>query len=159
VGLSTEYRPNGVLAIAIILIIFAVLGLIGAITFELIFVAAEYQNASLIAMVNFMLSLYFGVPLMHALIVNSITLYFAQSNIIYMHVGAVVVIIFSVVYIITAIGLLGMKNWGRYLALIIGILSIIEGVIGLLVLIGIIPLIFGIIVVVYLNGDVKYEFE
>jgi hypothetical protein len=57
-----------------------------------------------------------------------------------------------------AIGLLYMKNWGRYLALVVSIASIVAGVITILWLVGLIPLGFGIGMLVYLLGDVKHEF-
>ena len=55
--------------------------------------------------------------------------------------------------------MLYIKKWGYYLALIIGALNIVGGVLSLLSLVGVINLVFGIIIVVYLLGDVKYEFE
>jgi len=81
------------------------------------------------------------------------------SSVDYLHLATFIVLIAVVLYVIAAVGLLKMKNWGRYLALIIGIFDIIVGVIGLIAIVGLIPLIFGIIIVVYLAGDVKYEFE
>lgn len=53
--------------------------------------------------------------------------------------------IVAMIYVFAAIGLFRMKRWGRYLALIFGVVMI--------------PALFGIVVVVYLMGSVKYDFE
>lgn len=76
-------------------------------------------------------------------------------------------LILSLLSIFTIIGLLRMKRWGRYLALIMGILYIMSGVVPVIlgietyvaIGIGLIIAIFGVVIIVYLMGDVKYEFE
>ena len=71
-------------------------------------------------------------------------------------------LIFAVLYFIASVGLLYMKNWGYYLALIIGIINIIGGVLILVVAIdltGLIILVFGIVIVVYLMRKAKFYFE
>ncbi|MGQ9723102.1 MAG: hypothetical protein ACUVXA_17500 [Candidatus Jordarchaeum sp.] len=60
-----------------------------------------------------------------------------------------------------------MKNWGRILAMIFGIISMIMGIGIILIpiiptfgfLIGLLLLALGIGIVIYLAGDVKYEFQ
>jgi hypothetical protein len=73
----------------------------------------------------------------------------------------VVIVIFFVaeMYVFAAIGLFQMKRWGRTLALILGVIMIIGGILLLLIMVGIIPLTIGIIAIVYLMTDVKHEFE
>ncbi|WXG42264.1 MAG: hypothetical protein WED07_16110 [Candidatus Freyarchaeum deiterrae] len=66
-----------------------------------------------------------------------------------MNIWQIVLVLFmftvAEMYVFAAFGLLHMKRWGRYLALILGV--------------GMIPWILGIAIVVYLMRDVKYDFE
>jgi hypothetical protein len=145
------YRPGGVITIAIFSILIAALALVGAIVIWAILIPLEYQTwIGLITTDSYLVSL--GQP---PIIFYSDPSYLISTYTIY----GVVALIFAGIYLVTGAGLLTMKKWGYYLGLIMGILSIIGGVIGLLFIIGIIPLIFGIVVVVYLAGDVKHEFE
>lgn len=61
----------------------------------------------------------------------------------------VVVEIVGMPNVFTAIGLFQMKRWGRYLALILGAIMLISGLIGLLFIIGVIPFAFGLAAVLY----------
>ncbi|MBS7249267.1 MAG: hypothetical protein KIH08_01545, partial [Candidatus Freyarchaeota archaeon] len=81
----------------------------------------------------------------------------------------VAMLIVSIIYFVTAIGLLAMKNWARIITVIIGFLYILAGIgmlvyggisINILLLIwGVVNLLWGIILVAYLMSDVKEEFE
>jgi uncharacterized membrane protein (DUF2068 family) len=154
-----SYRPGGVVAIAVFFIIFAVVGFAAVIFLEFVMVASMAQAASISTIGNLILGIYIGLPPSSAvLFALTQSAWSAPSYGLY-HIAAAILIIGSVIYLLSAVGLLMMKKWGYYLALIIGIFTIIGGIIGLLAIIGIIPLIFGIIVVVYLAGDVKHEFE
>ncbi|MEM3562087.1 MAG: hypothetical protein QXR19_02540 [Candidatus Jordarchaeaceae archaeon] len=173
------YRPSGVVAIAVMFIIFSVLCLIGVIFFETVTVAGEYRLAYLSLFVSFA---FFQVspsppgfwigPLI------SVFDYLSEINV--YHLVAAIIFIFSLGYLFAGIGLLQMKHWGYYMALIMALMNIILSVFTVLAgryslglglgvtpifggsrlgsVFGVIPLIFGIIVFVYLLGDVKYEF-
>lgn len=79
------------------------------------------------------------------------------------------VLIVSLVYFATAIGLFAMKNWARIIMIIIGVLYLLGGIgmliFGgitidiLLILWGLLNLLWGIILVAYLNSDVKHDFD
>lgn len=76
-----------------------------------------------------------------------------------------VVPIFGVMSVPASIGLFFMKIWGRYLGIILGIVSIILAVTLFLfgpyrfsLLLTMIFLVFGVVLIVYLFGDLKYEF-
>ncbi|WXG41377.1 MAG: hypothetical protein WED07_11530 [Candidatus Freyarchaeum deiterrae] len=89
---------------------------------------------------------------------SALTSYFTPQSI-FNQIGVIVIFIVAEMYVFAAIGLFRMKNWGRILALILGVIMIIGSIFLLLIIVGIIPLTIGIIVVVYLMTDVKYEFE
>ncbi|MEM2136144.1 MAG: hypothetical protein QW261_11480 [Candidatus Jordarchaeaceae archaeon] len=82
--------------------------------------------------------------------------------------GAAMLIV-SILYFVTAIGLFAMKNWARIIMVIIGFLYILAGIgmlifggisINILTIIwGVVNLLWGIILVAYLMSDVKDEFE
>jgi len=160
-------RPGGVVALAVIFIIIAVLGVIGAIVLEAVTVS-QYQASNFANFLQIPLAYLFsaGLPPLYRefIIMMAITSAFSSvgstmATIGYINIGVLIGLIFIVFYILAAIGLLMMKNWGRILALIVGIFDIIGGIFALFAIVGLIPLIIGIVIVVYLSGDVKYEFE
>ncbi|MGQ9723086.1 MAG: hypothetical protein ACUVXA_17420 [Candidatus Jordarchaeum sp.] len=80
------------------------------------------------------------------------------------------VLIVSLIYFATAIGLFAMKNWARIIMIIVGLLYLLGGIgmiiFGILAILnilliiwGIINLLWGIILVSYLASDVKHDFE
>jgi len=167
------YRPAGVIALAIILMNIAFLSILGGI---LIFTSVlpplfEHQASLTYSLATFFIFpisvLFYGLgPLVVAATVGG--LYETPSLIFVYSLVAWIILIFGVLSILTSIGLICMKSWGRYLGLVLGISAIIMsvaffGVMFLGLLIGIpftlIFLIFGIITVVYLAGDVKHEFQ
>jgi hypothetical protein len=160
-----SYRPGGVLALAILFIIFGVLGVVGAIGYLIVATSAmSGAIAVTLALVYLaqMSAQSSGIPLQPSGFSFFLTfgpMSTAQYNLSASYFALVLGVIFAALFILTAVGLLRMKNWGRILALIFGILCIIGGAIGLLAIVGIIPLAFGIIVVAYLMGSVKDEFE
>ncbi|MBS7249398.1 MAG: DUF2127 domain-containing protein [Candidatus Freyarchaeota archaeon] len=146
-----SYRPGGVIALAILFFIFGALGIIGGIAIELTVIAQSYTTLH-------------NMILWDAILrrVDFFTLILAASQLSYIsmsHFFVVCIVIFSGLYLLAGVGLFMMKNWGRMLALILGILNIVGGIFEMFSLVGIIPLVFGIIVLVYLMGDVKYDFE
>lgn len=162
------YRPGGVIVLSVIFIIIAVLGVIGAAAIEA--VIASNQNivtTDIITLGIIFLGLYLPSPFPELIgylipfIVSSMAMSINStlSNISYLHLGTFVVLAAVVLYIITAVGLLRMKFWGRYLALIMGIFGIIVGIVTIIIGVGILLLIFGILIIIYLTGDVKYDFE
>jgi hypothetical protein len=154
-------RPGGVTVIAILFIILAALGIAGSVV--LIISTASYisQEAALNGIIFYSSLMMYGLPFDPVgffLVINT-TISFGQGILDVDYVVLGISVIIAALYVVTSYGLFRMKNWGRVLALVWGVLMIIGGAIGLLVIVGIIPLIFGIIVVVYLTRDVKHEFE
>ncbi len=146
-----SYRPVGVIALAILFFVFGALGIIGGIAIELTVIAQSYTSLNTMIL--------FDVILRR---VNFFTLFYAVNQLSYInmyHFYVVCIVIFSALYFLAGVGLFMMKNWGRMLALFLGILNIVGGIFAMLSLVGIIPLVFGIIVLIYLMGDVKYDFE
>ena len=165
------YRPTGVTAISILLIIGGIIGTligiglwndglasythgIGGLILTLISISI-HPPASSPAIVILMQELWFTQPdLQVAYWLQFMGLFIAVS---------------SLMYIVSTPGLLLMKNWGRYLALLIGIADIIFGIIAMIasfinislilgLIFGLIALVWGIILTVYLLGEVKYDF-
>ncbi|MEX2751367.1 MAG: hypothetical protein Q6366_005720 [Candidatus Freyarchaeota archaeon] len=146
-----SYRPGGVIALAILFFIFGILGIIGGIAIELTVIAQSYTSLYTMILWDVILRR-----------VDFFTLIFASNQLSYInmyHFYVACIVIFSGLYFLAGVGLFMMKNWGRMLALILGILNIVGGVFAMFLLVGIILLVFGIIVLVYLMGDVKYDFE
>lgn len=148
------YRPSGVTVIAIVFVIIAAIGIISG--GLLVFYIPMSQNMTIYsAIYNYFylqsnISLFppeYAIILLNAAYMNLIiSMMNAQSlaNMVYWVVAAVV--ISSAACEITAFGLLSMKKWGYYLAIILGILSI--------------PSIIGLVIVIYLLvSDVKDDFE
>jgi len=183
--MCVAYRPSGVVAIAVMFIIFSVLCLIGVVFFETVTVAGEYRLAYLSLFVSFA---FFQVsPSPPGLWIGPLISVFDYLSIINIyHMVATIIFIFSICYLFAGVGLLQMKYWGYYMALIMAMMNIIFSIFaflfggptstylfslsgflfgglaspfgGLGLIFGVIPLIFGIMVFVYLLGDVKYEF-
>jgi uncharacterized membrane protein (DUF2068 family) len=155
-----SYRPGGVIAIAIFFIIFGALGVIAAIGYlisiEMNITSSTYTSLGILLYLS-STSGYTTHPFLLGTALNAPLSWQSVLNTAYITIP--VGVVFAALFVITAVGLLRMKNWGRILALIFGILMIIGGAIGLLVIVGIIPLVFGIVVVAYLMGSVKDEFE
>jgi hypothetical protein len=165
------YRPDGVIVLSVFFIIIAVLGVIGAVAIEAVIVTAS--QSTLTSNIAYLLGIIFLIPyspfpippeLIEYLVpsiasATAISISTSLSNIAYLHIATFVILVAVALYIITAVGLLQMKAWGRYLALIMGIFDIIAGIITSFIGVGILILIFGILILIYLTGDVKYEFE
>lgn len=169
------YRPAGVIAFAIILFILAGLGIIAGILYFIQPISPEVNlNLELISFYNWIYTYYaetgyypMGLFTLGGMEMN---LYERYDLIFYFKTVASMGLILSVVNILSGYGLLQMKNWGRYLALLFGFVAIFSGIIFLaLSVIGMIPsylfpvhlvpLIFGIVLIVYMLGDVKNEFQ
>ncbi|MBS7249399.1 MAG: hypothetical protein KIH08_02230 [Candidatus Freyarchaeota archaeon] len=174
------YRPSGVVAIAVMFIISSVLCLIGIVFLETVTVAGEYRSAYLSLFVS--LAFFQVSPSPPGLWIEPLVSMFSYlSEINIYHLVAAIIFIFSLCYLFAGVGLLQMKHWGYYMALIMALMNIILSAFAVLaggsslglvlgvvtpiwgsrfgLVSGIVPLIFGIIVFVYLLGDVKYEFE
>ncbi|MFB0563536.1 MAG: hypothetical protein ACETWM_20235 [Candidatus Lokiarchaeia archaeon] len=149
-----SYRPGGVTAIAILFMIIAGLGIIAGILGEIYYVT-DYTN-SIYSDLSFGISLLYipsfssesGIYFVYLVVINAIN---DLSSVIYLHLVVLGILIVSGLHLFASVGLLRMKKWGYYLALIIGILYIFS--------LGIIGIIMGILILVYLLRDVKYEFE
>lgn len=159
-----SYRPSGVVAIAIFFIIFSVLSLIGVVFFETVTIAGEYRSAYLSLFVS--LAFFQVSPSPPGLWIGPLISVFNYLSLINIyHVVAAITFVFSLCYLFAGVGLLQMKHWGYYMALIMALTNIILSAFAVLVrefglglFLGVILLIFGIVVFVYLLGDVKYEF-
>lgn len=150
------YRPRGITALAIILIMLAVLGFITGIVIG-IEILKSYHNSMYINILFALLAFHTPSMLLGPSFLYYLSFaYINQSNINGLWFRFSAVLIYSGIYLISSVGLLYMKKWGYYLTLIIGILNITGGLFTLLL--GIIPLIFGIAIVLYLLSDIKYEF-
>ncbi len=149
------YRPRGVIALAIIFIILAACGIITAVWIEILFVV-DYNSLyrDLFFMLNLIYSPSIPPPLAIAFILlgnlanSTFDILFRASSLQWLVVS---LLLFFGIFIIDGIGLLKMKKWGYYLALVLGILFIITFTI---------LIILGIAILVYLLvSDVKYEFK
>lgn len=125
-------RPGGLIALSIFLFIFAGVGIISGIMFKIAWVPEKwYQIYIVIAMYSHWEI--WGLPF------TSIDLSYISATwdlvhiINYVNIMLVIFAIFSPVYIITGVGLLSMKKWGRYLALIVGGASMIVSLLVILV--------------------------
>lgn len=119
------YRPERIISLAIILIIFGVLGIIAAFWVETYITLGYYiQNAYL--SMFFVLSLFTeGIGRQLGLI-NLINLINNPSyNLTYIHLAVVAGLIGSVVCIIAAVGLYYMKKWAYFLGVTILVLYVI----------------------------------
>ena len=152
------YRPLGVTIISILLIIAAALIIIGGTILVYAVLQSEYLNLSLSYWIGYELFITGGGDdFMLAGISGFLS---GEQTDIYIWYGLFVCfLIYSGLSFPAGIGLFYMKNWGRYLALVVSIFSMILGVITIFWLVGLIPLGFGIGMLVYLVGDVKYEFQ
>lgn len=153
-------RPRGIIASAIILVIISALGIIGGII--LVTTTLAMENTGL-ALSQGLLIWYTGqgyfdiVGVSYAMSASSASEHKAVISLLY---GALAfVLIFSLLCLPASYGLFYMRKWGRYLAIIVGGLSIIAGLITLYYIVGLITLILGIVLLAYLSGDVKYEFQ
>lgn len=165
-------RPIELTIIPIIFFVFAVLGI--SLGIKILPEALPHSHLyveifSWISMFQFLQSLGMS-PLVliaqYTYLGNPIGRILFEINILNIIYGVFVII--PTVYAISGIGLLSIKKWGRYLALITGVVSITIGLFSLLLLlmnysfrlyIGLILLLIGIIVIPVLMGDIKYAFE
>ncbi|WXG42262.1 MAG: hypothetical protein WED07_16100 [Candidatus Freyarchaeum deiterrae] len=171
----SSQRPMGITALAIIFLILATLGIIAGILVAAV-VVPTFQNT----LQNDFLSIFFsfGITPMYIYAQSAFLLDILGATQLLSSIGAyqfiaVGALIGSVLHILDGVGLLYMKKWAYYLALILGISGIIAGVIGIISIQGIMALIagviivmylifaliFGIIIVVYLMVKIKHEFE
>ena len=173
-------RPTGVTILGIFFMVFVVLGVIAGIA--IILYSSAWQSTAYYEFYNwYILLTEFSLP--SPLNEYVFMRLFELPNTLYlsglMFYSGVEILGFSGICLIASIGLLSMKKWGRYLALIVGIVGIILGILmlisGILTTPGLatpytqvilyalllaMPLcIFGIATVWYLMGDVKKEFQ
>ncbi|MFB0563767.1 MAG: DUF2127 domain-containing protein [Candidatus Lokiarchaeia archaeon] len=154
------YRPLGITILAIILIIAAALIIIvGTILVNSVLPSQYAEIALSQGITMYLIKADLFAPYI-------LTVVGSEQNDINLWYGVFgCFIVYSGLYITSGIGLLYMKNWGRILAMIIGVISIITGIFLFLtmslfgLLIGILFLALGLATVVYLAGDVKYEFQ
>jgi hypothetical protein len=153
------YRPGGITVIAVFYIIFAVLGVFAIIVIEGVLVPMYQSTVSQNYVLDLLMFAVYPFPpipiefLLSFILVSYFSAMSSLSFLVYFHVGVLVILTASVLYFISSVGLLIMKKWGYYLALILAILNIVCGIFTL------VNLIIGIVLTVYLAGDVKYEFE
>ena len=99
-------------------------------------------------------------------------LYVYESYVLFLRTAAWYLLILAGVSIPTAAGLFGMKGWGRYLGLVVGIVFIAlelafvpltlllePRLLSLLFLLGFPSMMLGVVTVAYLLSGVKHEFE
>lgn len=165
-GVKTSfYRPRGVTAITILLIIFAALELIvgilakpfyeGSITGPLYF-ASLLNQIQLPA--NSFLQQYITLTIYGNLFaaINALSM----SN--YFDLLIVAIMTFAGLHLFACVGLFYMRKWGYTLALIIGVINIVivlSAVILPILVILIFNLFLGIAIIAYLLGKAKYEFQ
>lgn len=160
-----NYRPQGVIVLSFTLILFAVLGIYLVISIIPQWVTHLYPKIYFWTL--FWMSLLPNTPMGFGEPIGSLLF---EINQLYIMSGAFIIL--SLVYTISFIGLLQMKNWGRYTALIGGIISIAGGIILLTTSLGgsggyevinfafsATNIMFGTLVITYLMSDVKYFFQ
>lgn len=174
------FRPTGVTILGIFFMVFVVLGVIAGIA--IILYSSAWQSTAYYEFYNwYILLTEFSLPsplneyVFMRLVELPNTLYLSGL----MFYSGVEILGFSGICLIASIGLLSMKKWGRYLALIVGIIGVILGVLVLIfglsaspgwatpltqiilytMLLGVPLLIIGIATVWYLTTDIKKEFQ
>ena len=157
------HRPGGVLALALIFIIVAAIGIIAGIHF-LVYEVPGFQSR---VQNDFLFALLVNIsPTPPSPLLTGVTAWIvfvdvpaSLSNMSTYTYSALVALVIFGIYFLSGVGLLYMKKWAYYLALFIGVSDIIAGIVLLIFIVGIFPLVFGIILLVYLLRDVRYEFE
>lgn len=151
------YRPLGITILAIILITAAALIIIGGTI--IVNTALQPHYLQLAQAQGFFVWFYIiGMDPM-SLASVSINMSEQQTGIFLWYVVFVLFLIYSGLCVPAGIGLFYMKNWGRYLAFVVGIFSIIACIIAIYTIFSLILLAFGIGLIVYLMSGVKYEFQ
>ncbi|MGQ9723084.1 MAG: hypothetical protein ACUVXA_17410 [Candidatus Jordarchaeum sp.] len=153
------YRPVGVIIFSAIFIILAFLELVFGVLMGVGLYYSYYMTVwgnvvlSIVYMPSPPIPMEFGTYFMLWFIFHA---FWNRTLFILLRLGAFALLIGAVLHTTSGIGLLFMRKWGYYLALITGILDVVGGFTTLFAL----PLlIFGIGVIVYLLTDVKYYFE
>nr|MDO8082053.1 hypothetical protein [Candidatus Freyarchaeota archaeon] len=160
------YRPLGITAMAIALIILAPLGVIMGIIITTSLLPQEYVYQFLV-IGSFIWVQSLPVSYRNPLGGTSVGFTLSDINdvISVFYLGAVVFPILSGICVLASYGLLHMKNWGRYTTIILGIIAIGTGIAFLFtfsiygVILGLLIMIAGIVAIVYLSRNVKYEFQ
>jgi hypothetical protein len=162
------HRPGGVIALSVIFMIIAGLGIAGVITILAMVLPGSYQSLNWYILESLYL-FEMGIDPIGALGGISYPLFTIPRDISFAYIFGGVLAIFSALYLIAGVGLVSMRNWARVLGLILGIVSIIVGIFLFLflslflflyaLLFGTVFLVLGIVTVAYLAGDVKYEFQ
>ncbi len=162
------HRPAGIIALTIIFFISAGLLILLEIAIANILIPGQYQSIyTLISLDWYGVSTgYTSFPLSYQGFPPIMGTYL--TNLDYLNLGLIIISIFPLLYIVSSIGLLLMRNWGRYMALILGTLSLLVGIFMVIppflsippfFLVGLLFLVLGLATVVYLAGGVKYEFQ
>nr|MDO8082800.1 hypothetical protein [Candidatus Freyarchaeota archaeon] len=176
------HRPVGIIALAIILMIVAMLGIIGGITLLPGLALEESVLQLQQSLFNIWTYSYYYETGYFPMEFVGIGMVYAERErfLFFLTSVAWIGFIFGGVSLPTSIGLLSMKKWGRYLAIITGVLTIIVGIFIILVTLEIFPELRiandieeqispillllglgvsmgGIVVVAYLLGEVKWR--
>ncbi|MEM2145659.1 MAG: hypothetical protein QW279_09875 [Candidatus Jordarchaeaceae archaeon] len=169
------HRPSGVIALSVIYIVIAGLGIAGVSAIQTIILPSDYQGLDWWILVSFYL-LGKGINPIAALGGISNPIFAVLQRIDSMNILSWGAAIFSVLSLSVGVSLLSMRNWARIFGLFTGTILIIMGILSFLFyrlfistygLLGIIFIILGCIIfqslgiltIVYLAGDVKYEFQ
>ncbi|MGQ9723100.1 MAG: DUF7144 family membrane protein [Candidatus Jordarchaeum sp.] len=117
------YRPRSVIALVVILIIVAVLSIVGSMLILTLVLPALSDG---LYFATLRLTLFYNLPL-DLLSKADLWLTLSKANQLIVAYSSVawIALIFGVLNILTVIGLIYMKIWGRYLGIILGTMAII----------------------------------
>ncbi|MBS7249251.1 MAG: hypothetical protein KIH08_01465 [Candidatus Freyarchaeota archaeon] len=153
------YRPLGVIIFSAIFIVVAFLELVVGV---LTGMGLDYSYYMTVLGNVFLSMLYMPSPSVpmsfetYFMLLFMLHAFWNQTLFTILRLAVILLLIGGVLNAASGVGLLSMKKWGYYLALITGILNVGEGFTAMFAF----PLlIFGIGVIVYLWTDVKYYFE
>ncbi|MHA1579587.1 MAG: hypothetical protein ACTSUQ_08170 [Candidatus Freyarchaeota archaeon] len=108
------YRPGGITALAVIFLILAILGILGAIAIEVIIVADYYYTMNLNLVLSLALLRNHSVPHHAAMsyLYGTLMMMIDLSNVNMLHAATIAILASSVPYTLAGFGLLYMKRWG-----------------------------------------------
>lgn len=153
------YRPLGVIIFSAIFMVVAFLELVVGV---LIGMGIDYSYYVTVLGNAFLSMLYVPSPPVpmsfetYFMLLFTLHAFWNQTLFTILRLVVILLLIGGVLNAASGVGLLSMKKWGYYLALITGVLNVCGGFTAMFAF----PLlIFGIGVIIYLWSDVKYYFE
>ncbi|WXG42263.1 MAG: DUF2127 domain-containing protein [Candidatus Freyarchaeum deiterrae] len=150
------FRPRDITGIAISLIIFAALGVIGAIFIEAVLIP-PYQTSNYTRLLTILIGWYYSGAFLsqgELILISFQSIFMSNGMTIagylqFVHVGVLIVLAIVPLLIISAVGLFRMKRWGRYLGLVVGLIFIIGSIAEIIITItigGIVASFIGLVI-------------